>query len=72
MTKVNVKLNSIKDVKSFVNNTNKCNGRVTVKSDIYTVDGKSIMGIFSLNTANELTVELENDSDKIFIEKYIV
>ena len=41
-----MKLNTIEDVKSFVDAANKFNGRITVRNMHYAVDGKSIMGIF--------------------------
>lgn len=73
MVNVKVKLNSISDVKSFVNDANRCSGNVLVKSDRYAVDGKSIMGVFSLDVSkNCLDVELDNDTDKAIMQRYIV
>lgn len=53
-----IDLKSIKSVKEFVNITNNFIGDVTLKSDRYVVDGKSIMGIFSLDLSKPIEVEI--------------
>lgn len=58
-----VKFNTVDNVKKFVNIANQCKGKVDVKSDRYLVDGKSIMGVFSLDFSHELEVITENDDD---------
>ena len=49
MKKVKVDLSDVNKVKDFVKKTGKLDCDVDLTSDRYTVDGKSIMGIFSLN-----------------------
>lgn len=61
MTKRKVKLNDIEDVKKFVGATSKCAADTTVKSGRYVVDAKSIMGMFSLNLAEPITLEIDAD-----------
>ena len=56
MFKIN--LQSISSVKDFVGFTNAFDGDVTLKSGRYIVDGKSIMGIFSLDLSKPIEVEI--------------
>lgn len=49
MTKVNIKLSSIEDVRNFVNIVSKYDMDIDLMSGRYVVDAKSIMGIFSLD-----------------------
>ena len=51
-----VKLNTIPNVKEFVDRTYRSNCQVDVSVGHYTVDGKSIMGIFSIDLTKELLV----------------
>ena len=62
---INVDLNNIESVKKFCNKTFKFNGKLTLKSDIYVIDAKSIMGIFSLDLSKpiELHIDGENEND---------
>lgn len=55
--KMNILLKSIDDVKLFVNEVSKVPYDVDLTSGRYVVDAKSIMGIFSLDLSNEITVE---------------
>lgn len=65
-----VDLNSIDKVKSFVNDMSKVGGDVTVSSGQYIVDGKSIMGLFSLDFSKPLRVTY-NGSDSTQCQKFI-
>lgn len=75
MTKAMIKLDSISDVKEFVNAVSMCDFEVDLISGRYTVDAKSIMGIFSLDLSNaiELTAYTD-DTQALFgqISKFIV
>ena len=62
-----IKLNTIEDVKTFVDVANKFNGRVTVRNMHYAVDGKSIMGIFSIDLSGVLIVEFDSEPSKEII-----
>ena len=46
MKSVMIRLNTINDVKQFVNTVSKCDYDVDLISGRYAVDAKSIMGIF--------------------------
>lgn len=71
-----VDLKSIQSVKDFVNATNNFTGDVTLKSERYVVDGKSIMGIFSLDLSKPITVEVtpeeKTEEFKKTVEKFLV
>lgn len=49
-----IKLNTIDDVKEFVNICSKYDVDIDVKQGKFAVDGKSILGIFSLNLMDKL------------------
>ncbi len=57
-TKKTIKLNLITDIQEFVNTSQTIVGPVTVASEdgIYTVDGKSLLGLMSLNLSKPITV----------------
>ena len=61
---LDVLLNTIDKVKRFTNIANKFDCDVDVIQGKYTVDGRSILGIFSLNLTDTVTVEIENDNEK--------
>lgn len=58
MEKFNVNLPTIKDVKDFVNLVNEFPNEVKVSSGNYIVDGKSILGLLSLDLSKSVTVEV--------------
>lgn len=76
MTSVQINLNSIEKVKSFVNEITKYDAEFDLVSGRYVIDAKSIMGIFSLDISKpiDLNVHAESDIDKIMdaIAPYIV
>jgi phosphotransferase system HPr-like phosphotransfer protein len=55
---LHIKLNNIESVKKFVEIANGLESDILVKSGRYVVDGKSIMGLFSLNLLEVLDVEI--------------
>ena len=61
MKTLNILLNSMNDVRIFVNIVNKYEFDVDLTSGRYVVDAKSIMGIFSLDLSKPITVEIHND-----------
>ena len=65
-----MKLNTIEDVKSFVDAANTFNGRITVRNMHYAVDGKSIMGIFSIDLSGVLTVEFDSEPSEEIINLF--
>lgn len=67
MTKLNLKLETINDVKEFVNAVTMCDYDVDLVSGRYSIDAKSIMGIFSLDLSRpvELQAHVDNCDDLI-------
>ena len=65
MKSVNIKLCTIADVRDFVNAVAAFDGEIDLSSGRYVVDGKSIMGIFSLDLLSpiKLTVHSDNADD---------
>lgn len=63
MTKMMIKLNSIKKIIGFVNIADQYSGEISVASGDHTVNGKSLLGIFSLDLKNNLTLEIESGTD---------
>lgn len=63
MTNTAIQLSSIEDVKKFVSVTNKYNFKINLISDKYTIDAKSIMGVFSLDLSHPLMMQIDEDSN---------
>ena len=78
MKKMNIRLDSITDVKEFNTMALRCKVDLDIKSDRYTIDAKSLMGIFSIDLTNTLTLVVHTDDESVFEEvkqifdKYIV
>lgn len=54
-----IQLNSMTEVKDFVRYASAHKGDITLYSDRYTVDGKSIMGVFSLDLSKPVKMIVE-------------
>lgn len=61
--KVKLLINTIDKVKTFIDINSSFNGVITVSSGRYVIDGKSIMGMFSLNLIEPLEVMIEADEE---------
>ena len=61
MKTVQISLNSIDKVKSFVNDLTKFNTDFDLTSGRYVVDAKSIMGIFSLDLSKPIDLNIQAD-----------
>ena len=69
MKTVQISLNSIDKVKSFVNDITKFSYDFDLVSGRYVIDAKSIMGIFSLDLSKPLTLCAHfDDADELFAE----
>lgn len=71
MKTFNILLNSINDIKVFVNIVNKYSFDVDLTSGRYVVDAKSIMGIFSLDLSKPIQVDVhaEGSEADAFVEE---
>lgn len=66
MRSVKVKFNSIESVKNFVNISINQSFDMDIRTGRYIIDGKSILGIFSLDLSKELILDLHtDDEDKV-------
>lgn len=65
MTELKVKINTINDVKKFVNTISKYDFDVDLISGRYAVDAKSIMGIFSIDLSKELVLKAHSDKTDV-------
>ncbi len=67
MKTVQISLNSIDKVKSFVNDISKFSNDFDLVSGRYVIDAKSIMGIFSLDLSKpiDLSIHAEENLDEI-------
>jgi phosphotransferase system HPr-like phosphotransfer protein len=75
MKSVKIKLTSINDVRDFVDAVRKYDMEIDLSSGRYVVDAKSIMGIFSLDLLQPITLTAFSDNtDKLFeeLDKYII
>lgn len=75
MYRQEISLSSIEMVKKFISITNAYEFAVNVLSDKYIINGKSIMGIFSLDLSKPVTVEVEGDCPEQFkkdLEPFII
>ena len=59
-----VQLSSINDVKQFVNAACSQMCEIDIISGRYTVDAKSIMGIFSIDLAKPIKIEVHGSDDE--------
>ena len=69
MKSVKISLEMAQKVKAFVSITQDCPYEILLKSGKYVVDAKSILGIFSLDLSQPLTVEIYADECADLLEK---
>ena len=74
MVKAVISLESIDDVKDFVKKANLLPYDVDLSLGKYTVDAKSIMGIFSLDLSREIELTIHSDSSAFLgeIPEYLI
>lgn len=61
MKEITIKLKTIADVNEFVKLTRDLTDSITAKQGRYCIDAKSIMGLFTLDLLNPITIETENE-----------
>ena len=75
MKAVKIRLGGVEDIKAFVNAVSLYEYDIDLKGGRYVVDGKSIMGIFSLDLSSPIEMVIYGDKEDELIakvEKYIV
>lgn len=65
MTRMNVKLNSVDKVKSFVDIVSRYPVDMDLVNGRYVIDAKSIMGIFSLDLSKTLELTINSSDSKL-------
>lgn len=58
-----IRFNNVDEVKQYIVKAMMIGGDILIKHGKYTIDGKSLMGIFSLDLENELDIEFYNLSE---------
>lgn len=66
---INIKLSTIDDIRTLVDCTTECKYDVELSSGSYTIDAKSIMGIFGLDLSKQITMTVFSDECDELIEK---
>ncbi|MBR6158736.1 MAG: HPr family phosphocarrier protein [Lachnospiraceae bacterium] len=76
MKTVQISLNTIDKVKSFVNDVTKFDYDFDLVSGRYVIDAKSIMGIFSLDLSKpiDLNIHTDGNADDVMsvIQQYVI
>lgn len=57
-----IKMNNVTDVMNFVKEASKIEGDITVLKGRYIIDGKSIMGVMSIDMSTGMIVEYPADA----------
>ena len=65
MKTVDICLNTIDKVKTFVNDINRFDNDFDLVSGRYVIDAKSIMGIFSLDLSKPITLNVHADDEQM-------
>ena len=68
MRTVQININSIDKVKTFVNAVTSYDAEFDLVSGRFVIDAKSIMGIFSLDLSKPLTLKIYNDDNEQILE----
>lgn len=75
MTTIKIRIDTVEKVRDFVAKTSTIETELDITSERYTINAKSIMGIFSLDLKKELHLIIHNDEEvnivKEKIEKYL-
>ena len=64
-----IKMSAIADVSKLCNMASAVDGDVTVRKGKYVIDGKSLMGLFSLDMSTGVTIEYPEDA--IAFEEFV-
>ena len=72
MKTIEVKIEGITDVAHFAQIASKVNGDIAVSRGRWTIDGKSVMGLYGLNMSQGVKVEYPEDAEEFdtFIKQF--
>lgn len=73
MKKIYVKIPGINDVNAFVQQARNVDGDVLVSRGKFCVDGKSVLGMFSLDVTDGCTVQYPEDAMEFdeFVQQFV-
>lgn len=71
MREVRIELDTIEKVKDFVNRVSAFSGDFDILSGRYVIDAKSVLGIFSVDLSQPLTLRIANEEEWEQIQKTI-
>lgn len=63
-TKLVISLNDFKKAKKFIEVANKFNSDIDVLRNRYVIDGKSTLGIFTIDLSEPVDIEIHSDSEE--------
>lgn len=69
-----IKINEFEDIIKFVQDTRTLNGDIVISQGQNEIDGKSLLGLFSLNLSDTIDVEYVGDNENEFdnvIKNYV-
>ena len=68
-----IKIHGLADVAEFIQRASRVDGDVTLKRGKYVVDGKSLMGLMSIDVSQGVTVEYPNDATNFdeFLNQFV-
>ena len=69
MKETSIMLSSVEDIRNFVNEVILVDYDVDLVQGRYTIDAKSIMGIFSLDLMNPIRMTIHSDSAEEFLAR---
>lgn len=69
MKETKIKLSNVQDIRDFVNAVILSDYDVDLVQGRYTIDAKSIMGIFSLDLLSPITLIAHSDNTAVLFEK---
>ena len=67
-----IRIDSLSDVYTFIREASKVYGDVIIKRGKFVIDAKSVMGVFSIDMSNEVTISYPEEAvefDK-FLDKF--
>lgn len=69
-----IKINTIKDITELVKHASNTEGDVTLRKGKFVIDGKSIMGVFSIDLTSGATIEYPEDAAELeeYISKFLI
>ena len=65
MMKLTLKLNSLDDVKRFIGITSRYEGELSLENGRYSVDAKSILGVFSMDLSQPVQLVCKQENEKL-------